>query len=137
MPRMDDDRPHPRPWAALISDLALGALGAWYSYSGLDNLAAGDPDAWLVLLAAMLFASAGFGLIARVRWAPRLGQVAAGLIVLLGAVMVLQGLACAGGFCGLFAGMAFVLGVVFVVVGIVVWFANRNALPPTETTLAT
>lgn len=124
---MYGNHPASRPWAALIMDLALGAISAAYSLWSLDNLAAGDLDAWLVILAALLFVSAGVGLIARAGWAARLGQVAAAIVLVIGAVMLLQGVLCAGGFCGLFAGTAFIMGVVFIAVGLTVWFANRNA----------
>lgn len=124
----DEGRPHRRPKATLTIDLALGALGASYSYTARDNLAAGDFDAWLVLVAALLLMSAGAGLVARVRWAARLGQIAAGMVVMLGAAILISISQCSGGFCGVFAGAAVVIGVAFMAVGLAVWLANHRAL---------
>lgn len=128
MATMGEGRPNPRPKATLITDLVLGALGAWYCYAAADNLAAGDLDVWLVLIATVLFISAGVGFIARVRWSARLGQAAAGIVVVLGVGILISISQCTGGFCGVFAGLAVILGVAFVAVGLALWFANRNAL---------
>lgn len=120
--------PNPRPKATLTTDLVLGALGAWYCYAAVDNLAAGDLDVWLVLIAALLFMSAGIGLMARARWAARLGQAAAGIVVVLGVGILISISQCSGGFCGVFAGLAVILGAAFIAVGLALWFANRNAM---------